>query len=136
MAVYIGPDKDDRAARSALKINYAVQQIINPAIKASYPNATYSVRQVVGIDSSSLFVARTGIRGSNDLVWVGTAANHAAKLCAGGPRQPSRITAEVYNALSNACRNGGTPKQSMWVRSIAPEIGRRTVYESSWSWNV
>jgi hypothetical protein len=56
------------ATRCALKINYAVKEIINPAIKAQYPESTYDVRQSVGIDTSELFVARTGIRGSNDLV--------------------------------------------------------------------
>ena len=136
MAVYLGKDKDDRAVRSALKINYAVQQIVNPAIKVNYPDASYSVQQVVGVDSSSLFVARTGIRGSNDLVWVGTAANHAAKLCAGQSGQPARITGQVYDALSSACRYGGNPKRSMWVQAVAPELGRRTVYESSWHWKV
>ena len=39
-------------------------------------------KQSVGIDTSELFVARTGIRRANDLVWVGRAANHAAKLSA------------------------------------------------------
>jgi len=35
---------------------------------------------VVGIDTSALFVARIGVRNDNDLVWVGRAANYAAKL--------------------------------------------------------
>lgn len=67
MAVFIGDSKNSDAARTALKINFAVQRIINPAIKTRYPNSHYSVRQVVGIDTSKLFVARTGIRGANDL---------------------------------------------------------------------
>ena len=63
MAVFIGDSKNTVAARTALKINFAVQEIVNPAILSQYPNAGYSVKHVVGIDTSHLFVARTGIRG-------------------------------------------------------------------------
>ena len=81
MAVYLGDSKNSNAAKSALKINWAVKNVINPAIKKQYPDTSFEVAQAIGIDTSELFVARTGIRGSNDLVWVGRAANYAAKLC-------------------------------------------------------
>ncbi len=80
MAVYIGNRKNTAAATTALKINYAAKQIINPAITAQYPKTSYAVKHVVGVDTSKLLVARTGVRGANDLVWVGRAANYAAKL--------------------------------------------------------
>ena len=54
-----------------LKINYAVEDIINPGIRSAYRDPKYSVKQQVGIDACELFVARTGIRWANDLVWVG-----------------------------------------------------------------
>lgn len=130
MAVYTGGRKDDRAARTALKINFAVQEIINPAIKDEYSNSSYSLRQVVGIDTSELFVARTGIRGFNELVWVGRAANHAAKLSA-RPGCPSQITAEVHEQLSEEVRYGQNGR-GMWTRTAAYEIGHRTIYTSTW----
>ena len=61
MSVYIGKSKNSSAAQSALKINYTVTKIINPILKKCYPKANYCVKQVVGIDTSELFVARTGI---------------------------------------------------------------------------
>src|SRR6266481_2350224 len=79
MAVFIGTTKNTSAVRCALKIKSAVLEIINPAIKKQY-NSAFTLKQVVGIDTSELLVARTGIRGANDLVWVGHCANHAAKL--------------------------------------------------------
>ena len=97
MAVFIGDLKNTSAARSALKINYTVTKIINPVLKKCYPKTNYKVKQVVGIDTSKLFVARTGIRNSNDLVWVGRAANYAAKLCSLSPNYPSRLTKGVYD---------------------------------------
>ena len=133
MAVYTGVSRDDRAARTALKINFAVQEIVNPAIKGEYPNSSYSVRQVVGIDTSELFVARTGIRGFNELVWVGRAANYAAKLSARSGAA-SQITAEVHDRLSEEVRHDQNG-QRMWTRTAAYEIGHRTIYTSGGWWS-
>jgi hypothetical protein len=68
--------KRSNATTFGLKINYAVRSIINPAIKKKYADETDAVNRAVGIDVSKLFVATTGIRWSNDLVWVGRAANY------------------------------------------------------------
>lgn len=82
MAVFLGDDKETRAARCALKINFAVKKIVTPMLQQYWQGSTYEVRHVVGIDVSPMLVARTGVRGGNDLVWVGRAANYAAKLSA------------------------------------------------------
>ena len=134
MAVYVGKNRNDKAVRSALKINYVVQKIINPAIAELYQNSRYSVKQSVGIDTSELFVTRTGIRGANDLVWVGRAANHAAKL-SGRPGPVSQITSDVYDRLSPSCKVGENG-QNMWNRTTAQEIRNRTIYNSDWIWEV
>ena len=87
------------------------------------------VSQVVGIDTSELLVARTGIRGFNELVWVGRAANHAAKLSArSGPA--SQISAEVHDLLSEEVRHD-QKEQRMWTRSTAYEIVHRAIYTST-----
>ena len=128
MAIYTGKNRHNKAVRSALKINFAVKEIINPAVAELYPDARYRVRQSVGIDASELFVARTGIRRANDLVWVGRAANHAAKLSArSGP--VTQITSEVYDRLDQSLKYGEN-RQSAWSPSTAHEIGNRKVYTS------
>lgn len=131
MAVFIGEGKNSAAARTALSINYFVQHIINPAIKPQYPASTYLLGQAVGIDTSKLMVARTGIRGPNDLVWVGQAANYAAKLCSlRTPRYPSWITKEMFDMLNDASKYGkdGSP---MWESRFWNEYNV-TVYRSNW----
>ena len=133
MAVYIGDSKNSSAVRTALKINFAVERIISPAITDLYPKSRYSVKHSVGIDTSGLFVARTGIRGSNDLVWVGSAANYAAKL-SDRPGPTTQITAEVYNQLHQSCILGSNG-QNMWRQGTAPEIGHKRIYTSTWTWN-
>src|SRR5260370_31674604 len=80
MAVFLGNSKNTSAVRSAQMINYTIQAIINPSLKKQYPNTTYQLKYVIGVDTSELFVARIGVRNDNDLVWVGRAANYAVKL--------------------------------------------------------
>ena len=127
MAVFIGNRKNTSAARTALKINWAVRSLINPLLAAQYPNANYQVRQTVGIDTSSLLVARTGIRGANDLVWVGGAANHAAKMCSLSPDFPTRISSAVYSMLNNSLKR--TNNQAMWQEAT---WNVSTIYRSRW----
>ena len=134
MGVFIGTSKNTSAARTALQINHAVQKIINPKLKAQYPTSTYVVKQSVGIDTCKLFVARTGIRGSNDLVWVGRAANYAAKLCSlRESSYPSFITETVFNNMAEDVKYGGEPKQLMWEKRYWEKLGIYG-YRSSWTW--
>jgi class 3 adenylate cyclase len=133
MAVYIGNRKNSQAAKTALQINWARKEV-NVALKAAYPNSAFELGHAVGIDTSALYVARTGIRNSNDLVWVGRAANYAAKLSGMSESgYSSFITERVYKALSDDSKNGGSPKGSMWEKSHWQERNI-TIYKSNWSW--
>jgi class 3 adenylate cyclase len=135
MAVYIGDAKNTSAVRTALKINHAVSFIINPAKGLQYPKETYTLKHVVGIDSSKLFVARTGVRGANDLVWVGRAANYAAKLATLPDAYGTYITAEVYDSL-NAQVKTWTDGRQMWEAVRWDNFDNRIIYRSNWWWNV
>ena len=130
MAVYVGDEKNVCAVRSALKINYAVTRIINPILKKCYPKANYVIRQVVGIDTSNLFVASIGIRGSNDLVWVGRAANYAAKLCSLSPEYPSQITEAVYNQLPESLKYT-SDRNKVWQPVTWNDMSGMQIYRST-----
>lgn len=134
MAVFIGTTKNTSAAKAALRTNYIVREI-NRSIKEHYPKTTYSLSHCVGIDTSQLFIARTGIRNSNDLVWVGRAANYAAKLSAiAEPGYQSYITEEVYSQLHDSSKFGGNPRTHMWEKRTWTAKGI-SIYRSSWWWN-
>ncbi len=133
MATFFSDSKNTSAIKAALKINYAVKNIINPAIKAQYQDTSYELRQTAGIDTSSLFIARTGIRGSNDLVWVGRAANYAAKLCGLSSDYPTRITAAVYNKAHESAKF--TDGRAMWEERRWTSMADMTIYRSSWWWS-
>lgn len=133
MAVFIGDSKNTSAVRAGLKINYATKNIINPALKAQY-NTAFQASQTIGIDTSKLLVARTGIRGSNDLVWVGRAANYAAKLTELDSGYPTWITASVYNMLHESAKS--TDGKSMWEARRWTAMNNHSIYRSSWWWKV
>lgn len=133
MAVFIGDSKNTSAAKTALRINSYVTEL-NSAIKAAYPNTAYTLRQSVGIDTSNLFVARTGLRKYNDLVWVGRAANYAAKLCSlGDATYPTHITEDVFTKLADESKYGGDNRKLMWEKLIWNKTGA-VIYRSSWTW--
>lgn len=127
MAVFLGDYKESSAVLAALQIYWCVKEIINVEMKRKYREEIpedFEVRQAVGIDTSPLFIARTGIRGHNDLVWVGRAANYAAKLC--GKRDGAYatwITEDVYRRLDDL-RRVGVDGLDMWANQVWwPERG-------------
>ena len=133
MAVFIGDRKNSNAVRSALAINHAVLEIINPKIEAQYPGKGYTVRQSVGVDTGPLFVAKTGVWGSNDLVWVGTATNIAAKLCAlRVENYASWITKAVYDRLRDDVKMHGD--KNMWEQRSWTSQGNMIIYRSRYNW--
>lgn len=133
MAIFTGNSKNTSAVRCALKINYAVNEIIKPALKAQYTNTEFNLRHVVGVDTSQLHAARIGVRGDNDLVWVGRAANYAAKLTSLSGKS-SWITKSVYDNMNNEVKfSNGT---NMWEERSWTSMNSMSVYCSTYQWRI
>ena len=132
MAIFTGSTKNTDAVRCAMKINFAVQEIIQPAINAQY-RTDFKLAHVVGIDTSQLRTARIGIRGDNDLVWIGRAANYAAKLTneSGGP---TWITKAVYDNMRDEVKYHDG--EDMWQRSYWTSMSNMEIYSSSYWWRI
>lgn len=131
MGVFIGDDKESAAALCGLNINHAASQIVMARYRQKWPETTFALKQRVGVDTSRLFVTRTGIRGSNDLVWVGNAANNAAKMAALDPRYPTYISAEVYAKLSDTAKLSNKDRSNMWTDLGTTDLGYR-IFGSTW----
>jgi len=136
MAVFFDGAKNTNAAKSALQIN-GVVEILNEELKGFYKSKSYVVHHAVGVDASKLLVARTGIRGSNDLVWVGIAANRAAKLSAIREHGiTSWITGAVYSAMLDEATSRVNPdgtKTNMWTKHTWKTYNI-DIYGSAWWW--
>jgi class 3 adenylate cyclase len=135
MGIFIGNYQSSNAVKCGLKINHAVQMIINPAIKQHYGNTEFQMKQVVGIDTSPIHVARTGVRGDNDLVWVGRAANYAAKLTDLSGRQ-TWITKDVFEKMNDEVKFHGQAKTPMWEKWRWDKMNNYEIYSSIWRWVV
>jgi class 3 adenylate cyclase len=134
MAVYDGNPKNTPAVRTALKIVWAVQEIVVPAMKDQYPNTKYMPKCVIGVDTSALWVAKTGVRNANDLVWVGRAANYAAKLSSLPDTYPVYITEEVFKGMRDDVKF--SDRKPMWESVRWNSFDNRTIYRSSWRWGL
>jgi len=134
MAVFLGDSKNTAAVRCGLKINWATRQIVQPLLKAQYPSTTFRLRHVVGIDTSEIWAARIGIRGANDLVWVGPAANYAAKLTELSSDYPTWITHRVFNQISDTAKySKGT---LMWEKRSWTPMNDMVIYGSTYWWSL
>lgn len=136
MAVFMGERPNTDAAKTALQINYTIKEIVQKEYREFYQYSNYDFEYGIGIDTSKILVAKTGIRGSNDLVWVGNSANIAAKLCS--LRKLGKriwITEEVFNKLLDSSKYGGNPKSLMWEKHWSTDLGM-TAYGSSWWWEI
>lgn len=134
MGVFIGDSKNSTATKTALKLNYATWRIVNPAIKAQYGAGAYQLRHVIGIDSSRILAARIGVRNDNDIVWVGRAANYAAKLSSWGASDHVYITGQVFDMLHESSKMGGDPKRLMWEQRTWTDMNDMRIYRSNWYW--
>jgi class 3 adenylate cyclase len=129
MAVFTGDTKNTSAVTAALKINYAVEEIIRPAYASQYSDSSFIVKHVVGIDTGELRAARIGVVGDNDLVWVGRAANYAAKLCSISEK-PLWITKAVYERLMQKVKLSGST--NMWEKRLWTAMNKMEIYCSTY----
>lgn len=136
MAVFIGDSKNTTAAKTALRLNWAVSNIVNPALKAQYGDDAYQMRHVIGIDTSKILAARIGVRNDNDIVWVGRAANYAAKLTAISTGHRIYVTDDVFIKLNKTSKYGGNPEQLMWEEAQWTQMNNIAVHRSNWIWSL
>lgn len=144
MGVFVGSDSCIRAAKAALQINWTVVNVLRPVFHrySTFANSGITIRHGVGIDVGQVFVARTGIRRNNDLVWVGRAPNVAAKLASIRDGDYSTyITEDVFMKLDDWTYykdgNSGPDGQIMWEQWRWPEVPvgmYEMIYRSAWKW--
>jgi class 3 adenylate cyclase len=139
MGVFIGDAKNSNAAKCGLKMKYAVDKILRPKAEAKFSSLTtklFKIRHCAGIARSEVLVVRGGVRGSNDLVFIGSAPNIAAKLSALRTTPYNTwIAHNVYSMLNDEAKYGGSPRQNMWTSATRTLAGEEwSLYKSRWHW--
>lgn len=129
MGVFNGDAATTRAAKAALRLNYAVTNMLDPAIQAAFPSlkaAGWHLRHASGIAIGDTLMVRAGIRNNSDLVSIGVGPNLAAKLSDerdGDYR--TFIGAGSYKALDNAL-NKDSNGDDVWLGPYPFKMGGST----------
>jgi class 3 adenylate cyclase len=90
-----------------------------------------------GLDDGDIYAVKIGIRGTNDVAWVGRCTNTSAKLS--NVTEPPRniwITRAVYEQLAESRKlSNGT---HMWSNEFFREIGgiRRAIRSTTYWWSI
>lgn len=133
MGIFYGDRKCSDSAKTGLQI-HAIMRAVNKQIVESYPSTKFRIDYAVGIDVSNLLAIRTGIRGSNDLAWIGAAANNAAKLSElRSFSDKTFITKRLFQRLNKQSMYGGKNSECMW-RGLDVNVMGQQVMGSSWTW--
>lgn len=139
MAIFMGDDKETKAVRGALAINWAVVEVIRPAIEQSWSDGKNiaNINHGIGIDTGEALIVRGGVRDNNDLISIGTAPNRAAKLSDKRDGYPLTISAPVFDAISNDVAYTRA-NVSMWQGQHVRNDGGTwdTIYRSQYSWAI
>lgn len=138
MAIFMGDDKETRAVRAALAINWAVIDVIRPAIERSWSDGKKisNINHGIGIDTGEALIVRGGVRDNNDLISIGQAPNRAAKLSEKRDTFPLTITGPVFDAMSAdvAYADNVLMWQKQQVRNGAGTLD--TLFRSHYRWAI
>ncbi len=130
MGIFISESQRNQAVSCALEINYAIKKIVQVELEKHW-TADFDIRHVIGIDTSTIRAARTGVRGDNDLVWIGNAANLAAKLTALSADNPTWITKRVYDQLNDPQKIGPNG-ENIWRKWVWNEHDNQEIYSTTY----
>jgi class 3 adenylate cyclase len=141
LAFFTGDGRSSAASKSAMHVSWFVTEILGAQFLTYFRNNRKALGQALdftigcGIDDGYVFAVRVGIRGSNDVAWVGRCTNIAAKLASRvEPLSTVLITQDVYSRLNKASKYHGAT--DMWSPPQTMRIGGidRRVRGSSYWW--
>lgn len=139
MAIFVGVKKNHNAVRAALGVEWAVAEVIRPAIKSTWSDGEnfYRINHAVGIDTGEALIVRGGVRNHNDLISIGEAPNVAAKLSEIRSGQSTFITDRVRDELDEQLLYYDGNKR-IWDRVYGISVGGKSqsVHGTTVQWAI
>lgn len=136
LVFYMGTEEETitKAIRSAMKMSYAIKEIINPLMK-KLTNLDFGI----GIDYGKVLAKKVGISGgeNKDLIWIGNGVNRATKI-SDKCRAPYHIgiSDKLFRRLAGDMvysRDSHGQIKSMWVSANISYNGQNeTIYKTSY----
>lgn len=125
LGIFIGSSKNSDAAKAALNINWAVNEVIRPKLSEKWDSFTWVMNHGVGIDTGKAMLVRGGVHGQNDIISIGKAPNIAAKLSDVRGSHPLLITREVHDRLNEKSKYASG--NDMWTAVGTATFGGKSV---------
>jgi adenylate cyclase len=107
LALFVGDNRSNNATMAAFQIKWFVSDVLRPKFNRLFDGNEGARGQRLGfdigcgLDDGDIYAVRVGIRGTNDVAWVGRCTNTAAKLSnalSGGHN--IGVTRAVYSRLN------------------------------------
>lgn len=143
LALFRGDQRSSNAVKAAMQTKWFVAEVLQPRFEQYFQNNRSSFGSSLGfnigcgLDDGDIYAVKVGIRGTNDVAWVGRCTNTSAKLAnLAEPPQNIWITREVYARLiDNRKRSGGT---NMWTDEFHRTIGSvpRALRSTTYRWRI
>jgi adenylate cyclase len=139
LALFIGDSRSSNATKAAMQVDWFVTEVLGEKFEKYFANnmtalgKTLSFEIGCGLDDGWIYAVRVGIKGTNDVAWVGKPTNTAAKLSDVGSGAANIIvTRAVYNRLKRTRKySNGT---HMWSDETFVTVGgvRRAIRKTTW----
>jgi class 3 adenylate cyclase len=127
-------DDDPALAWHSVLVAIAFLETVRKALPKIFPDYP-TMTPTVGIDLGDAVVANIGVRGDRELISIGSAANHAAKIL--GVANTVTVTPQFWQALSATHQNfftrNGDNYRLDWQSLGNPE---QTIGDAGFSWSV
>jgi class 3 adenylate cyclase len=127
-------DDDATLAWHSVLVGIAFMETVRKSLPKVFPDYP-TMTPTVGIDLGDAIVANIGVRGDRELISVGSAANHAAKIL--GTANAITVTPELWQTLSGEHQElfaeDGDNYRLDWLSAGDPE---QTIRDAGFSWSV
>lgn len=143
LALFVGDSRSNNAAMAVFQLKWFVQNVLHPKLNRLFDGNEGARGQRLsfnigcGLDDGDIYAVRVGIRGTNDVAWVGRCTNTAAKL-SDVLRGTSNIgvTRAVYDRLNG--RRLEKDGRQKWSDEKWDTFGglKRAYRTSNWWWGV
>jgi adenylate cyclase len=143
LALFRDDSRSINGAKAAMQVRWFVQEILQPRFEQYFQSNRKAFGRSLGfdigcgLDDGDIYAVKVGIRGTNDVAWVGRCTNTSAKLSnlAASPRR-ILITRAIYQRLDNSRKSSNGV--AMWSDEVMREIGgvRRAIRSTSYRWRV
>ena len=143
LAFFMGDTRTSPAVKSAMQIDWFVGNVLRPRFRKYFENNPSALGKALdfeigaGIDDGWIYAVKVGIKGTNDVAWVGRATNTAAKLSNVGKGDGNiYITGIAYDRLHNWAKlSSGT---NMWSDMTFMDIAgtNRGVRSTTYWWKL